>query len=68
MVFGIVKDQKKKEKSQHIYQLYDKFSQFIGQGNSVGELTDDVTVMERLIKNKYRNITSKFSFHMNHAM
>ena len=65
MVFGIVKDQKKKEKSQEIYEFYDKFSQFIGQGNSVGELTDDVTVMETLIKNKYRNITSKFSIHSN---
>ena len=60
MVFGIVKDQKKLEKSKQIYEFYDKFSQFIGQGNSVGELTDDVTVMETLIKNKYRNITSKF--------
>ena len=60
MVFGIVKDPKKREKSRKIYDFYDKFSQFIGQANSVGELTDDATVMEDLIKNKYRNITSEF--------
>ena len=60
MVFGIVKDEKKLEKSREIYDFYDKFSQFIGQANSVGELTANEKVMEDLIKNKYRNITSKF--------
>ena len=59
MVFGIVKDPKKLWKSRKIYDFYDKFSQFIGQASSVGELTNDETVMEALIKNKYRNITSE---------
>ena len=61
MVFGIVQDKKTAElaqKSEKIYEFYNKFSKFIGQGNSVGELTDDETVMETLIKEKYQNITS----------
>ena len=62
MVFGIVQDKKTIElaqKSEKIFKFYKQFSQFIGQGNSVGELSEDETVMETLIKEKYQNITSK---------
>ena len=40
---------------------FKKFSEFIGQPDSVGELTKDATQMSNLIETHYDSITRKFS-------
>ena len=65
MVFGIVRNNSAavKERNQKIHDFYGKFAKFIGQENSVGELTADETTMETLISEKYRSITREFVFY-----
>ena len=59
MVFAVVKNETN-PRNDIVQDFYRNFASFIGQPNSVGELTEDVTVMEDLIKDKYRSITSEF--------
>ena len=61
MVFAVVKNETN-PRNDIVQDFYRNFASFIGQPNSVGELTEDVTVMEDLIKEKYRSITSEFIY------
>ena len=61
MVFAVVKNETN-PRNDIVQDFYRNFASFIGQPNSVGELTEDVTVMEDLIKDKYRSITSEFIY------
>ena len=58
MVFAVVKNETN-GRNDFVHDFYKNFASFIGQPNSVGELTEDEKVMENLIKEKYRSITSK---------
>lgn len=59
MVFAVVNNTETRTpiRNQEIHDFYTKFANFIGQENSVGELTEEQDVMEALIKEKYRKIT-----------
>ena len=43
-----------------IQDYYKKFAAYIGQAGHVGELKEDVTEMENLIKEQYEKITRAF--------
>ena len=58
MVFAVVKNENN-ARNDLVHDFYRNFASFIGQPNSVGELTEDEKVMEDLIKEKYRSITSE---------
>ena len=61
MVFAVVKNESN-SRNDFVHDFYKNFANFIGQPNSVGELTEDEKVMEDLIKEKYRSITSEFTY------
>ena len=64
MVFGIVRNSSVavNERNLKIHEFYRKFAKFIGQENSVGELTADASTMETLISEKYRSITREYFY------
>ena len=66
MVFGIVRNNAPavKKRNEEIHEFYRNFAKFIGQENSVGELTADKTTMETLISEKYNSITREFLFYL----
>ena len=43
-----------------IKSYYEKFAQYIGQPNSVGELTQNANEMKRLIETQYKSITREY--------